>query len=477
MTAHYAPGAHPVAVTPHGFVMLSPESSASLVARVWHDVAAGRGLPAVLEALTGAYGTSLAAIPPFAVVLRESDSWRIAVRGDIAVEVESAGGAELLSGAGVTTWSERVLGSASRVTVSAATADAPSELPIDAGVVLVSKIQWVPDAAAEPDPEPNADADADRAEVAPAPPVIGPPVPGLVPHGFSAAEPVSPRPPLPPRQASVPSQPAGAASIPPSAAPGIIDSAAVLALSDTLLPQETTFTVGDEEHDEAASDGSAVDDDFDATEISERSGSAANTPNTPNTPADDDVAEATVMRAGVEGAAARTPRPAPALGDHDGQTVSLAEARAARQRAAGGGAASDLPASSGSAAGSTEPPPLAPPRLPSPGQLRVSTGQVVPLNRTVVFGRRPRSTRITGTDLPHLITVESPQQDISRSHLEVRVEGGSIVATDLDTTNGTLLVRSGADPVRLHPHEATVVVHGDILDLGDGVTVTVEEDA
>ena len=105
----------------------------------------------------------------------------------------------------------------------------------------------------------------------------------------------------------------------------------------------------------------------------------------------------------------------------------------------------------------------------------MSTGQVVPLDRTVVIGRRPRSTRVTGTDLPHLVAVDSPQQDISRSHVELRVEGDSIVATDLRTTNGTMLLRAGADPMRLHPGEGTVVVPGDVLDLGDGITVAVED--
>jgi len=120
------------------------------------------------------------------------------------------------------------------------------------------------------------------------------------------------------------------------------------------------------------------------------------------------------------------------------------------------------------------PAPLAPPRPPAPGRVRVSTGQVLPLDRTVVIGRRPRSTRVSGTDLPHLVAVDSPQQDISRSHVELRVEGESIVATDLRTTNGTTLLRSGADPVRLHPGEGTVVVPGDVLDLGDGITVAIE---
>ena len=83
---------------------------------------------------------------------------------------------------------------------------------------------------------------------------------------------------------------------------------------------------------------------------------------------------------------------------------------------------------------------------PRPGGIRVSTGQVVALDRTVVIGRRPRSTRVTGTDLPHLVAVDSPQQDISRSHVELRVEGDSILATDLHTTNGTTLLRAGRGP-------------------------------
>ena len=105
----------------------------------------------------------------------------------------------------------------------------------------------------------------------------------------------------------------------------------------------------------------------------------------------------------------------------------------------------------------------------------MSSGQVVLLDRTVILGRRPRSTRASGTDLPHLVALDSPQQDISRNHVEVRAEGDTLLATDLNTTNGTTLHRRGAEPVRLHPGEATVVVAGDVLDLGDGVTVAVED--
>ena len=76
--------------------------------------------------------------------------------------------------------------------------------------------------------------------------------------------------------------------------------------------------------------------------------------------------------------------------------------------------------------------------------------------------------------MPHLVAVDSPQQDISRSHLEIRPEADSVVVIDLRTTNGSTLLRPGADPVRLHPGEQTLVLNGDVVDLGDGVTVTFE---
>ncbi|MDN3497568.1 FHA domain-containing protein, partial [Planococcus sp. APC 4015] len=109
------------------------------------------------------------------------------------------------------------------------------------------------------------------------------------------------------------------------------------------------------------------------------------------------------------------------------------------------------------------------------GRIRVSTGQVVALDRTVIIGRRPRSTRASGANLPHLIAVESPLQDISRSHLEIRPEGDTVVVIDLHTTNGSTLLRPDVDPMRLHPGEQTLVVSGDVVDLGDGVVVTFED--
>ncbi|PFG34104.1 FHA domain-containing protein [Sanguibacter antarcticus] len=110
---------------------------------------------------------------------------------------------------------------------------------------------------------------------------------------------------------------------------------------------------------------------------------------------------------------------------------------------------------------------------PSLGRVRFSHGEVVDLVQPVVVGRfpMPQSRQSPG---PRLVTVVSPSQDISRSHLEVRLEGWHVLLVDLDTMNGTTLVRSGQAPRRLHPHEPTLVAEGDVVDLGDGVLLTFE---
>ncbi|WP_136057377.1 FHA domain-containing protein, partial [Microbacterium sp. K24] len=184
----------------------------------------------------------------------------------------------------------------------------------------------------------------------------------------------------------------------------------------------------------------------------------------PSTEDFDQLWGATVHSVPTAGAGAAAPAvppvPFPAQGDHDGATISAAELRALRQQPPAG---DDAP---------TAVIPVAP---GATGRIRVSTGQVVALDRTVIIGRRPRSTRASGANLPHLIAVESPQQDISRSHLEIRPEGDTVVVIDLHTTNGSTLLRPGADPIRLHPGEQTLVLSGDVVDLGDGVKVAFED--
>lgn len=502
MPTLYAPGETPVAVTPRGFVVLDPETPHTLAARIRALVADGRGLGGVIEALTGAYGTSLTAIPSFGVALADGGgAVRIAARGDIAFDVDATA-PERVSGAGVTTWTERLVPGATRVTF--ATADAlPAELPAIDAVVLAAVVEWdvverdaaaprpstgavgsaaaavpgepappatlevepaplseEPAAAAEDesavDPEPAVEAAEERSE--PAEPEPSEPDPS------SAPAPAIPDAAVP--KAATPPAASAAASVPAAApAPMLIDSNAVLSLTETLLPADSTIAG----HTDRGGDHPGGHPGDHPGEGASGAGSANPLAGIP-----DDAEEpwaATVVRGANDTAGA--PATPEIAGDHDGETISLAQARALR----GGtdpstGPSSTRPATPGTASPITSP--LAPPRPPAPGRVRLSTGQVVTLDRTIVIGRRPRSTRVSGTDLPHLVAVDSPQQDISRSHVELRAEGESIVATDLRTTNGTTLLRAGSEPMRLHPGEGTVVVPGDVLDLGDGITVAIE---
>ena len=75
------------------------------------------------------------------------------------------------------------------------------------------------------------------------------------------------------------------------------------------------------------------------------------------------------------------------------------------------------------------------------------------------------------------MTVPSPEHDISRTHAEVRLELGTVLVTDLYSTNGVSVSSGGLPPRRIAAGEPVVVRDGDVVDLGDGVTFTLEPGA
>jgi pSer/pThr/pTyr-binding forkhead associated (FHA) protein len=109
-------------------------------------------------------------------------------------------------------------------------------------------------------------------------------------------------------------------------------------------------------------------------------------------------------------------------------------------------------------------------------RLVFSSGETVEVDRAVLVGRAPEAKRAS-SEQPRLVTVPSPQQEISSTHLEVRagsgVDHGSAVVTDLGSTNGTVLVQPGLAPEDLQPGVAVQLIPGTIIDLGDGVTIQV----
>jgi FHA domain len=107
-------------------------------------------------------------------------------------------------------------------------------------------------------------------------------------------------------------------------------------------------------------------------------------------------------------------------------------------------------------------------------QLRISTGQVVFLERSVVLGRQPSVSRVSVQDMPTLVVVPSQQMDISRNHLEVRQSGEQVVVVDLKSTNGSTIIRPDGSRQPLARGGQLPVEIGDVIDLGDSVTVTIE---
>ncbi len=417
MLSNYRPGEWNLLVVPGALVALAPGTAESAVISLWERLRSEPTLAAVVDTITELAGGSFAALPPFAAVVLEGPHARIALRGDIRVRVAGADGVQTLSGSNVTTWSEHFISDAAGVGVYLHEAPGAPRLPVLAGVVRAAEVnveitQESGDAAARLLPDVEA-------------PALDEPEPDALPAVVAAVEtPVVDEPSIEEPPVEIPvlevpdDEPAPETEVETPAEPDAVND-------QTLIPTDHTFDADFDEFQQLFGDTVHV----------------------------------------------VPPAPATVVGDHDGATISVAEARALREQLP------PLPPAPVVQAAQAAPdaPTALIPTATSAGRVRVSSGQVVTLDRTVVIGRRPRATRASGADLPHLVAVDSPQQDISRSHLEIRPEGDTVLVVDLHTTNGSTLLRPGNEPVRLHPGESTLVLSGDVIDLGDGVTLLFED--
>jgi hypothetical protein len=109
-----------------------------------------------------------------------------------------------------------------------------------------------------------------------------------------------------------------------------------------------------------------------------------------------------------------------------------------------------------------------PPAERGPYRLRMADGVVVALDLTVYLGRRPSVPRIASDRRVRLVAVPSRQKEVSATHLELRRTGDAIVATDMRSTNGTVVTVPGSAPRTLLRGESAVVTPGSTIDLGDG---------
>ena len=146
-------------------------------------------------------------------------------------------------------------------------------------------------------------------------------------------------------------------------------------------------------------------------------------------------------------------------GDHDGFTVmsgDIKKLRASRER-----------------------PPrtdAAPAPVMSSLYLLLPNGVHEPLGQPVLVGRLPSVSKISGGQVPKLVSLGSGDQDLSRNHAQFTVEGDTVVVTDLHSRNGTMIVLPGKAPQKLRQGEPTAIIVGTVVDFGGGITITVCDD-
>jgi hypothetical protein len=110
---------------------------------------------------------------------------------------------------------------------------------------------------------------------------------------------------------------------------------------------------------------------------------------------------------------------------------------------------------------------------PSLGRLRLSTGDVVTLDRDVVLGRSPAAPDRPGP-MPHLVRIGADSSDISRVHLLVQLDGWQVQAVDV-SSNGTMLEADGAPTEALPTNQPYPIQAGARMLLSDDVWVAFED--
>ena len=457
MRCLYRPG-EGVAVVADGAAVLLPAGGVELALALERRLVEGAGLARVLGDIVAGAPIGTGELPDFLLVAWQGDGVQVFVRGPLEVDVVvgADGGPDRvrLDGRGVVTWREERVAGAVRCTVGAL-GEGPA-LPLTGGVVRASALVVArTEAGLELDAEPVPSAGPVTLPV-PAPVPAPVPVPVPVPEQLEQPEPgPAPVPVTQPEPEPVPaSRPA----------------------PDTTLGGTTwsLLPLDDEQRD--ADTGPVADDD--------PGGGYAH------------LFGATQVRA-IEDAAVREPDEsdqgpaADAL--HDGRTMGPAAIAALRAaRAHGRAPDASAPSAGGHGvlariclSGHANPPErgdcwvcgrqvsgeasrVARPAL---GTVQLSSGDVVQLDGSYVVGRRPKVSRVSG-EVPRVLTVPSPQGEVSGSHVAIRLEDWHVLAVDLDSSNGTVLFREGQDPRRLDPQVPVLLRSDDVLDLGDGALLT-----
>ena len=420
--ATYTPGDWLVLSGPTSLVLLEPPTHerAALSNTLWEEVVASSSIVDLADRLAS---FKIDALPSFGAFFWTADGMRSLVRGQISV-IDLATGKEVANGKGIQTWSEVGLAGVSHIRV-----DTPYEgdatlleLPLLVGAVRASSV--VLDASEEaqvesPQGEPvRAEASAPGPTTEPLPVVVAP-SPSEPPQ-HAAPEPVA--------------EVAGAAATEQTTELSADEIAALQNADTQLLPSTFDGPEAEVEPDVAAAAVSTGSDSApDGAEAADAGAASEPLP-------DDSVQDSAILAVLCQNGHANPPN-----------SISC--------RVCGSPLARKVPQF------------VAGPVL---AVLRASDGSTAEVDRPVLIGRAPSADRSSSRS-PRLMTVASPNFDISRTHLEVAPQGWRVVVTDLNSTNGTVLVRPGAvDRQQLAPGEPVTAQLGSVVELGDGVSVLID---
>ncbi|HEX2896407.1 MAG TPA: FHA domain-containing protein [Marmoricola sp.] len=110
---------------------------------------------------------------------------------------------------------------------------------------------------------------------------------------------------------------------------------------------------------------------------------------------------------------------------------------------------------------------------PALGQLVLSTGEIVILDRDVVLGRAPESAEEDPALRPNLVRL-TDSDEVSRMHVRVTLDGWQPMIRDLGSSNGTTLTLSSSSPQQLRPQEDYALEPGCEVALADVVSFRFE---
>jgi hypothetical protein len=467
-TAKYFPGSWVAVAGGRAWLLIDVESSSPIVEACWSLLRADAPLDAILSqivmggfagvrsfALVGVFGTSRRAI------VRGQATARLVTADDQWVSVEAADAA---------TWIEReIAGDVVGIVLTSPAEPGTVSLPLSSGVTLASAVDvrlLTATTAQEVIDSPTAVSRIDPQSAEPEPEAHLEPEPelGAAPtsrfdHLFGATQhpPVA----LEPEVADTPDEDSSVVSLSEQPAPGAV----------TLMPT-------DAEYPRRSSDSGLIDAvpwaDLDGLEAEPSVAAVTELPDI--TATDQPVGESLVTSADPQPAGVETVNRSALLAAQSAAAFPTGPTVLAARCPSG----HVSPAYAGSCRVCREPLPAQDPFVtarPVLGALRFSTGDVVSLDRGVVMGRAPRMPDVNDPQRPHVVQLASPSDEISRTHLEVRLDGWHVIVVDLGSTNGTMVTPPGQDTTKLRENDPLVIEPGTVVSLADEVSFEFEATA